>query len=125
MKTLLRTLLFLIPALGLAADQVKHVKSEEAAKIIAKGGVTIVDVRTSDEFQEGHIKGAKNIDIMGDDFETKLAKLDKTKPVIVHCQAGGRSTRALPVFQKLGFKELIHLDDGFGGWQDAGKPVEK
>ncbi len=125
MKTLLRALFLLIPALGFAADPVKHVKAEEAAKIIADGGVIVVDVRTADEFQEGHINGAKNIDIMSDDFEKELAKLDKTKPVIVHCQAGGRSTRALPVFQKLGFKELIHLDDGFGGWQDAGKPVEK
>lgn len=125
MKNLLRTLLLIIPALGLAADQAKHVKSAEAAEIIAKGAVTIVDVRTADEFKDGHIKGAKNIDIMSDDFEAQVAKLDKTKPVLVHCQAGGRSTRALPVFEKLGFKELIHLDDGFGGWQDAGKPVEK
>jgi len=125
MKTLLRSILFLFPTLGLAADEVKHVKAEEAAKIIAAGAVTIIDVRTADEFKEGHIKDAKNIDILGDDFEAQVAKLDKTQPVIVHCQAGGRSTRALPVFEKLGFKELIHLDEGFSGWEAAGKPVEK
>ena len=126
MKTLLRTLLLVIlPALGFAADQAKHVEAEEAAKIIAKGAVTVVDVRTADEFKDGHIKGAKNIDIFSDDFEAQVAKLDKTQPVLVHCQAGGRSTRALPVFEKLGFKEIIHLDNGYGGWQAAGKPVEK
>ena len=125
MKTLLATLLLLLPTLMLAADPAKHVKADEAAKIIADGKVAVIDVRTPDEFKDGHIKGAKNIDIMSKDFEAELAKLDKTQPTLVHCQAGGRSTRALPVFEKLGFTNLIHLDEGFGGWAVAGKPVVK
>jgi rhodanese-related sulfurtransferase len=125
MKTLLATLLLLIPTLMLAADPVKHVKADEAAKIIADGKTAVIDVRTPDEFKDGHIKGAKNIDIMSKDFEAQLGKLDKNQPTLVHCQAGGRSTRALPIFEKLGFKNLIHLDDGFGGWEAAGKPVVK
>ncbi len=124
MKTLL-AILMLLPSLMLAADPVKHVKADEAAKIIAAGKVTVVDVRTPDEFKDGHIQGAKNIDIMSSDFEAQLGKLDKTQPTLVHCQAGGRSTRALKTFEKLGFTHLIHLDDGFGGWEAAGKPVEK
>ena len=124
MKTLIATVL-LIPTLMLAAEPVKHVKADEAAQIIADGKVAIIDVRTPDEFKDGHIKGAKNIDIMSSDFEAQLSKLDKTQPTLVHCQAGGRSTRALPIFEKLGFTNLIHLDDGFGGWEAAGKPVVK
>ena len=125
MKTLLTALLLLLPTLMLAADPAKHVKADEAAKIIADGKVAVIDVRTPDEFKDGHIQGAKNIEIMSKDFEAQLAKLDKTQPTLVHCQAGGRSTRALPIFEKLGFKNLIHLDEGFGGWQAAGKPVVK
>ena len=125
MKTLLTSLLLLLPAFLLAADPARHVKAEEAAKIIADGKVAVIDVRTPDEFKEGHIKGAKNIDILSSDFETQLGKLDKTQPTLVHCQAGGRSMRALKVFEKLGFTNLIHLDDGFGGWEAAGKPVVK
>jgi rhodanese-related sulfurtransferase len=109
----------------LAADPAKHVKADEASKIIADGKVAVIDVRTPDEFKDGHIQGAKNIDIMGNDFEAQLGKLDKTQPTLVHCQAGGRSTRALKVFEKLGFTNLIHLDEGFGGWEAAGKPVVK
>jgi rhodanese-related sulfurtransferase len=124
MKALL-ALLLLLPSLMLAADPVQHVKADEAAKILADGKTAIVDVRTPDEFKDGHIKGAKNIDIMSSDFEAQLGKLDKTQPTLVHCQAGGRSTRALKVFEKLGFTHLIHLDDGYGGWEAAGKPVEK
>ncbi|MDZ4401198.1 rhodanese-like domain-containing protein [Prosthecobacter sp.] len=125
MKTLLTTLLLFIPAFVFAEDKAKHVKADEAAKIIAEGKVAIIDVRTADEFKDGHIKGAKNIDIMANDFETQLAKLDKTQPTLVHCQSGGRSTRALKTFEKLGFEHLIHLDEGFAGWEAAGKPVEK
>jgi rhodanese-related sulfurtransferase len=125
MKTLLTTLLLLIPAFAFAADPAKHVKADEAAKIIAEGKTIVVDVRTADEFKDGHIKGAKNIDIMASDFEALLGKLDKNAPTLVHCQAGGRSMRALKVFEKLGFTNLMHLDEGFGGWKAAGKPVEK
>ncbi|MFN0078221.1 MAG: rhodanese-like domain-containing protein [Prosthecobacter sp.] len=125
MKHLLTTLLLLIPAFVFAEDKAKHVKADEAAKIIAAGKVVIVDVRTSDEFKDGHIKGAKNIDIMSSDFEAQLAKLNKTQPTLVHCQSGSRSTRSLKTFEKLGFTNLIHLDEGFSGWEKAGKPVEK
>ena len=122
---ILTTLLLLLPAFMHAADPAKHVKADEAAKIIADGKVAVIDVRTPDEFKEGHIKGAKNIDILSSDFEAQLGKLDKTQPTLVHCQAGGRSTRALKVFEKLGFTNLIHLDEGFSGWEAAGKPVVK
>lgn len=125
MKHTLLALLLLLPSLSCAEDKAKHVQSTEASQIIAAGNVAIIDVRTADEFKDGHIKDAKNIDIMAADFEAQLAKLDKTQPTLVHCQSGGRSTRALKVFEKLGFTNLIHLDDGFGGWEAAGKPVVK
>ena len=124
MKNLLIALTLLASA-TCAAEPVKHVQSAEAAPIIAEGKTVIVDVRTAEEFKDGHIKGAKNIDVMSDDFEAQLAKLDKSQPTLVHCQAGGRSSRALKTFEKLGFTQIIHLDDGFGGWEAAGKPVEK
>lgn len=126
MKTFFRTLLLLVPMLTFAADdKVKHVKADEAAKLVSGDKVTVVDVRTPDEYKEGHIKGAQNIDIASKDFKEQLSKLDKSKPVLVHCQAGGRSTRSLKTFEELGFKDVIHLDEGFGGWEAAGKPVEK
>lgn len=125
MKHLLIALLSLLPVLNFAADPVKHVDAEGAAKLVAEDKVTILDVRTADEFKEGHIKGAKNMDITENDFEAKLGTLDKSKPVLVHCQAGGRSTRSLPTLEKLGFTQVYHLDGGFKDWVQAGKPVEK
>lgn len=107
-------------------DGAIHVQAEAAAKLVQEKKVEIIDVRTADEFAEGHIAGAKNIDMMkGDEFEAKLKELDKSKPYLVHCQAGGRSSRSLKVFKKLGFEKIYHLDGGMGDWTSAGKPVVK
>jgi rhodanese-related sulfurtransferase len=109
----------------MAEDKVKHVDAEAAAKLIQAGEITILDVRTADEYSEGHLQGAKNADILSKDFATQLSALDKAKPILVHCQAGGRSTRALPTLEKLGFTTVYHLDGGMNDWLKAGKPVVK
>ncbi len=107
-------------------DGAIHVKPEAAAKLVDEKKVTVLDVRTADEFAEGHIAGARNLDFLqGAKFEAEAKTLDKTKPYLVHCQSGARSSKSLKILKKLGFEKLYHLDDGFGGWQAAGKPVEK
>ena len=125
MKKLLMLALSLFAATSIMAAEYPDISIADLKKAIADGKVTVIDVRTSDEFSEGHIKDAKNIDIMSPDFSAKLGALDKTKPVLVHCQAGGRSTRSLPTFEKLGFTEIYHLDGGMNDWNKAGQPVVK
>ena len=85
----------------------------------------MLDVRTPEEFKEGHIAGAKNVDFLGDDFEEKVGKLDPSKPYIVHCAAGGRSARALEKLTAAKLPKVYHMPAGFKGWQEAGKPVQK
>ena len=98
----------------------------KAAEVLASDpSIVVLDVRTPEEFAEGHIKGALNIDFNGDDFEKKIAELDPAKPYLLHCAAGRRSGQALPLFEKLKFNQLYHLRSGFGGWVADGKPVEK
>ena len=123
------------PAATATATEIKHADAKEAKALLdanAKAAadnkeakIVVVDVRTEDEYKEGHIAGSKNIDINRAGFEEKLAELDKTKPILVHCAAGGRSTKSLETFKKLGFKTVTHLDGGFKDWKKAGNPVEK
>ena len=68
---------------------------------------------------------AKNVDFNDKTFSELVGKLDKTKPYLVHCAAGGRSGKSLEIFKQLGFKKIIHLDDGYRGWTKAGNPVVK
>ena len=84
----------------------------------------IVDVRTAGEFASGHIANAVNFDVTSDDFITKIASLDKEKPVMVYCKSGGRSARAAGVLKEKGFKQVYDLDGGIMGWKASNKPVE-
>ncbi|MBX7208138.1 MAG: rhodanese-like domain-containing protein [Verrucomicrobiaceae bacterium] len=109
-----------------AADGAVHVTADAAAKLVQESKVTVLDVRTADEFGECHISGAMNIDFLDSTgFEKRVKELDKSRPYLVHCQSGGRSSRSLKIFKKLGFEKVYHLDGGLGAWQAAGKPVEK
>lgn len=109
-----------------AADtEITHVDGRQAQKLVAEKKVAIVDVRTPEEFGLAHIDGARNIDFKGKDFEARLKELDKKQPVLVHCGSGGRSTKSLETFKKLGFEKVIHLDGGFSAYEEAGPASRK
>lgn len=80
------------------------------------GNVQIIDVRTANEFKNGKIENAKNIDINSSDFEAQIEKLDKTKPVLVYCASGGRSGEAASIMNSKGFQEIYDLGGGFNAW---------
>jgi rhodanese-related sulfurtransferase len=88
------------------------------------GNVQLIDVRTPQEFEQGHLKGALNLNIRSEDFETKLAALDKSKPVLVYCLSGGRSSSAAELMEKKGFSEVYNMKGGIMKWNAANKPVE-
>jgi peroxiredoxin-like protein len=95
-----------------------------ATAIAEKPGITLLDVRTPEEYAEGHIKGAKNIDWKGDSFSTEVAALDKKQPVYVYCHSGKRSAQAAKQMRKDGFEKVYELEGGMNSWEEAGQPVE-
>jgi rhodanese-related sulfurtransferase len=95
----------------------KKVSKAEFTELMKKSGAQLIDVRTSREFSNGFIEGAKNIDYNGDSFEKQMKKLDKTKPVLVYCAAGGRSENAAELLQEWGFNEVYDLEGGYNGWK--------
>ncbi len=104
----------------------KNVSPDEAEKLLKDHPKTVVlDVRTPEEFAKGHIAGAKNVDFKAADFAEKVAALDKGKTYLVHCAAGGRSSKTLDLMKGKNFAALYHLNEGFKAWENAGKPVEK
>ena len=108
------------------ADGPIVVDGSKAAEVLASDpSVTVLDIRTPQEFAAGHLADAVNIDFNAPDFEAKLAALDVTKPYLVHWAGGFRSGKAFPIFEKLHFTRLYHLISGFDGWVADGQPVEK
>lgn len=83
----------------------------------------LVDVRTPEEFQGGHLQNALNIDYNGDNFSGEIGKLDKTKPTYVYCLSGGRSSSAAAEMRKMGFSNVLELKGGITGWKAKNKPV--
>jgi rhodanese-related sulfurtransferase len=76
----------------------------------------LIDVRTPQEYTNGTIGKAVNMDIMTGEFEAKVITLDRTKPVYVFCQGGVRSSKAATRMQELGFREIYELKDGYASW---------
>lgn len=105
--------------------KVTHVDATAAAKLVEEKKVTVLDVRTVDEFKGGHIDGALNHDFTEDSFRSEIQQLDKTQPYLVHCASGARSGRSLKIFKELGFEQVYHLDGGIKAWQEAGLPLKK
>jgi len=100
---------------------VTHVDATSAAALMAEHPEMIVlDVRTPDEFADGGINGAINIDFFDDDFEQKLSQLDRSSAYLIHCRSGGRSEHSLEILAKLGFQDIVHLDGGYDDWHHYG-----
>ncbi len=91
-------------------------------KIKEQPSAPIVDVRTPEEFIKGHLVNAKNIDWNNTDFDTKIATLDKSKPVFIYCLSGGRSSSAATKMRNDGFKEVYELTGGIMKWRAANLP---
>lgn len=93
---------------------------EFAEKIKTTDHPQILDVRTPDEFESDHIENAKNVNWNSDDFETKAAAFDKSKPVFVYCLSGGRSKKAAAKLSELGFTNVYELEGGILNWNEEG-----
>jgi len=96
--------------------QYVDVSKEEFTDLINSGKGMILDVRTPDEFNAGNIGGSVNMDYFAEDFEEKVAKMDKTIPVYVYCASGGRSGLTKKLMKKEKFKEVYNLSIGYEGW---------
>ena len=104
----------------------KDVSAKAFADLInSKKNAILLDVRTPKEVAEGHIANSVNIDYFTPEFKSELAKLDKTKPILVYCHSGRRSGNTVAALKEMGFTEIYNLETGIVGWEEAGLPVEK
>ncbi len=97
--------------------------TEFAAKIKATPDASIIDVRTPQEFSEGHLENAVNYNWNSNQFASQVANLDKTKPVFVYCLSGGRSASASNKLRSLGFTEVYEMNGGIMKWNAANLPL--
>jgi rhodanese-related sulfurtransferase len=127
-KILLLTLLafFAFTGISLAqsADSATVVSVETFEKMSKKKKKTVIlDVRTPQEVAEGHLAGAKNIDVQDELFQQNIEQLDKNKTYLLYCRSGKRTAVAGAKMKAAGFKKVYMLDGGITSWKEKGKPV--
>lgn len=91
--------------------------------VVVTPGITIIDVRTPEEFAQSHIEGAVNYNVEGPDFANQIAALDPAGIYAVYCQSGNRSQPAVAQLSSVGINSIYELESGIGGWENAGFPV--
>lgn len=83
----------------------------------------LLDIRTAEEYADGHLEGSVLIDYYSETFSDQLNELDKAKPYLIYCRSGGRSGRALNAMRNLGFEEVYNMLGGILQWQADGFPT--
>lgn len=86
-------------------------------------GLVVLDVRTPEEFAEGHLEGATMIDFYSPDFRDRLAELDPDQPYLIYCRSGNRSGQTRAILEELEFGDVADVDGGIVAWQAKGLPV--
>lgn len=105
--------------------EIHKISADEFEKMNNDGKFTLVDVRTPEEFAEGYIKGAVNVNFKKRTFPDYINAIAKDKPVAVYCRSANRSGKAAIIMQSLGFKNIYDLDGGVKAWKAANKAFEK
>ena len=103
----------------------KNLTSVQFEELIKNPEVQVVDVRTPEEYTEGHIPGSLNINVKDENFASNIdAALTTDKPIAIYCRSGKRSRTAAEVLVKKGFK-VYNLDKGILNWTEEGREIEK
>ena len=99
------------------------ISCNSVAELIKSQDINLIDVRTPDEFQSGHIMGAQNIDFYEPNFQKKINQLDKSIPIVLYCRSGKRSASCAAKINDDGFKIVYDLEGGIVEWTLAGYEI--
>lgn len=102
--------------------QIEVIPPQEFHDATAGNNVQLLDVRTAEEFKEGHLEHALNIDVLQDDFseKAKTLDLDKEKPLYLYCRSGNRSAKASSILKDMGFEKIYDMEGGYLLWSSEG-----
>lgn len=103
----------------------KSVGAEEFRTVIADTATVLQDVRTPEEYADGHIANAVNIDVLNDNFQAEALKsLPKEKTIALYCRSGRRSKKAATILAQNGYT-VVELNSGYLGWTKYNAQIEK
>jgi thioredoxin len=108
---------------GTAQEDKTNLTAKEFAEALAQHpNAKLIDVRTPEEFNNGHLANATNYNWNGSHFTDQIEGLDRDQPVYVYCMAGSRSAAAATKMRQLGFKHVYEMEGGIMKWRAASLP---
>ena len=114
---------------NLETQIIEDVPLEEAFALMednrSNQNFVIIDVRTPEEYANGHIEKAINLDFYSETFKDELDTLDRDKVYLIYCRSANRSGKALDMMAELGFSEVYNMLGGMVRWEEVGLPVVK
>lgn len=127
MRKIIILLLVFLPIFYVSAQEKELLSPEDFSQKINASidnpSTIILDVRTADEFNTGHIENAILIDYRSEDFSKQIKSLDSNKEYLIYCRSGVRSSQAIDSLKLLGFKDLVELEGGINAWKQEKLPV--
>ena len=102
-----------------------NVSASDFNKVINLKNINIIDIRTPQEYNSGHMKESINIDWYKRNFKEKIQRFAKDKPIAIYCRSGNRTSKATNVLHAMGFKEVINLTNGINDWNRNSLPLER
>ena len=101
------------------------VSNLQATQLMNQQNALVLDIRDASEYSKGHLINARNVPLA--EIEERAGEIEKhkNKPLIVVCETGQRSGRAIATLRKRGFERVFSLDGGISAWRQAGLPLEK
>lgn len=110
----------LVTGCSSGSSAISTVDAQKFLSTAAQPGITVIDVRTPEEYAAGHLDGAVNMNVEGPDFSAQIATLDTAGTIAVYCRSGRRSAAAADQMSAAGFTSLVNLDGGLEDLQSAG-----
>ncbi len=108
--------------------EIKEIEPKDAFTLLEKNrdnpDYVVLDVRTPEEYDKGHIENALLLNIKSEDFENEFEQMDKNKKYFIYCKTGRRSDKVASLMNKYGFSEIYHIAGGFEKWKLKRLPIE-
>jgi len=110
--------IFCLSCSGQKSPHVQVMDKASFAKAIQSSDAQLIDVRTAEEFKEGSIDNAVNIDFYADNFLDQFNNYNKNEAIYIFCRSGGRSAKACNQLAEKGFTKIYDLEGGYLNWSD-------
>lgn len=101
------------------------ISAHEFNNKLSEKDVVLIDIRTPQEFSQGHIRGAKNIDFYSSTFRLDIDGLDRDVNYLIYCRSGSRSNHVIDLMKEMGFVSVKELNGGINSWTRNGLPIVK